>query len=881
MKSFLDMEVLARGGKVEEDIPSYPIAPAYMQPVPQPMVVQQIPQMELKGQETYETPEEYFFCEKEREYEVHVIIANRLQDNKMKSNRIVYDKKTKNRDICLAYYLIGSVTKVTTEGLEQDSVQFAVQSIYYDKAQRKEQIFEFLIDEETLNGDNLVQVIRKAFGSKHTPFPPKKGSYFNDFLSKYIMDKFHKSPIERHIFPCPNLNDISDLSDPEKKSIVKLFYKMYHNTSCEVKLLLSAGFGAVCCNELNFLECKITPNITKTIVVYGCKNNEQQKLVTALSSTALDKIRLMKLSDIRVTAKQDELKEIFFKHQYQPLIFLDDTISDYAKKQNIAKIQRITEYVSNGIQREEKPDIPCTAVVLTNRKLSEFKPFSDDCIFINAENISEQDNDADIIQTIVSDFLSLLYENTKYYFSAESKHIYHILDNVFGAEISQQKIIGLCEIYDFMAQSLFDNYGIGNQEEDWILNRCLKKRRKSIPEFLNENRLLLSSEAIADEFIAKLNHLIQAEDLQVRLYDKSLVAVNQALLYEHQGEAVLLFSSEYFEELFTSFVVDNKSFREILSERGYMAVNYLDRCGFRMPIDDRKLYVAVKINALDEQSIKMLPDLHPVHMPDLNDGVDRIFLANDEYGNPRYWSVGKMENRSVLVQGDSRTGKTYFTTTRLIMGLHRLGYRVIIFDSVLSSYSNRELERCNFNDTSIAKKFCHGNAENADEIMHEFEKSSDKVYIVSSETNPLEKQKLCDLLFNYQKNEFKKNPENTLPLFIVFEEAGDSTLYNEPELKRIYNQGSKMNLSTITILQTFSGEGSRNFRKMVCQASLKVSFRCGTDGIKYFTEALPSEIKATAINRLPKLNMGEAVICGDFENSDGMLSTDGFISRKD
>ena len=90
-----------------------------------------------------------------------------------------------------------------------------------------------------------------------------------------------------------------------------------------------------------------------------------------------------------------------------------------------------------------------------------------------------------------------------------------------------------------------------------------------------------------------------------------------------------------------------------------------------------------------------------------------------------------------------------------------------------------------------------------------------------------------------------------------------------------------MKLSTITVLQMFAGEGSKNFRRMVCQASLKVSFECSTDGIKYFIEAIPSEMQETASARLPKLNMGEAVICGEFENPDGSLHTGGFIARKD
>ena len=881
MKSFLDMEVLARGCKIEEDTLSVPQNTYVPQPVQPPPVVLPIPPTENKAQNTYKAPEKYIFWEEEHDYEIHVMIRNQSQSNETEYQHIVCNHKFNGTDICLTYFLVDSIKKIITEGLEKDDIQFLIQCRYYDTSLRQEQVFEFIIDEETLSGNHLVQAVKKAFGSRLSPFPPKKGIDFNNLLSKYLIDRFHEKSREERIFFHPNLNDISDLSEPERKSMVKLFYKIYHNTSCEVKFLLSAGFGAVCCNKFDLLKSEMIPDITKTIVIYNCKSSEQQKLVNALISTSSNRTEIMKLSEIKITAKQDELKQIFFKHQYQPLVFLDDTISDYAKKQNIEKIQRITEYISNGIQRTEKTDIPSTGVVFTNRKLSEFRAFSDDCIFINAENIPEQDYDNADIQIIVSDFLSLLYENIDYYFESESKNINHIINNTFCIDASQSKIISLCEIYHFIVQSLSNNYGIGNAEEEIVLNCTLKRKRKSVAQFLNENRLLLSDETITDNFIDKINCLIHNRNLKVKLYDRNLTAVGQTLLYEHLGQAVLLFSNEYFEKLFASPVVENKQLRKLLDEYGYMMVNCMEKCCFRLPIDERKLYTAIKINALDEQAKEILPNLHPVFIPDMNDGIDRILLANDEYGKPRYWSVGKMENKSVLIQGATRKGKTYFTTTKLIMGLHQLGYRVIIFESAIPSYGQHELGKCGYDEIFISENFYHGESETACEIMNEFENTQNKIYIVNSETGSSEKQKLCDLLFKYQKNEFKENLENTVPLFIVFEEAGDISFTNAPELKRIYNQGSKMKLSTITVLQMFLGEGSKNFRKMVCQASLKVSFECGTDGIKYFIEAIPSEMQETAAVRLPKLNMGEAVICGEFENPDGSLHTGGFIARKD
>lgn len=317
-----------------------------------------------------------------------------------------------------------------------------------------------------------------------------------------------------------------------------------------------------------------------------------------------------------------------------------------------------------------------------------------------------------------------------------------------------------------------------------------------------------------------------------------------------------------------------------MDEYGYIINNYPEKCNFRMPKDERKLYVAVKTAILNDETSKMLPNLHPVYIPDLNDGISRVCLADDEHGNPIYWPVGKLENRSVLVQGNTRMGKTYLTTTKLIMGLHRLGCRVLILESAMPSYSIDQLNKCGYNEEFISENFSYGKAMTADEIMSEFEQAQDSIYIVSSDAEDSEKQKLFGLLFRYQKKEFEANLENTRPLFIVFEEAGDTTLYDAPELKRLYNQGSKMKLSVITILQMFMGKGSQNFRRMVGQASLKVSFKCSTDHIKYFTDVIPPEIRDTATSKLPMLGVGEAIICGDFEKPDGSLYTGGFIAKR-
>ena len=108
--------------------------------------------------------------------------------------------------------------------------------------------------------------------------------------------------------------------------------------------------------------------------------------------------------------------------------------------------------------------------------------------------------------------------------------------------------------------------------------------------------------------------------------------------------------------------------------------------------------------------------------------------------------------------------------------------------------------------------------------MKEVTAHKEQVYIVSNLISDKEKQALCDWIFKYQQKVFNTDPENARPLFVVFEEAGDSNLYDTTEVKRIYNQGSKLKLSVITILQMLMGQGSQRFRRMAGQASLKVSF---------------------------------------------------------
>lgn len=840
------------------------------------------PQQIITAQGEIENIVQVYFWENANS--IMVTIEKTTQIGKVNSQNVSqhqHQSKIKDKVYTLTNFRICCITKCIYEGLENDQTTFKIECVYWDKAKASMEPLKIEFDEELLTNHQLVQHIKKAFGSKHVPFPTiNRGIDINELLAEYILREYSKDPKEERI-DCYSLNlkDTDGLSDPERKAIIHNFYQIYHSLNMQSKLLLTWGFGTLCLDDLLALPLNIMPFLNKVIIVYGCHDTEQQELAAAWASVSSDIIDIKRLSEIKVTSKQDELKTMFFHSRDQVVFFEDDNLNDYSRKQNRMKIHRISEHVCNGIFRENKETIDCAAVIFTRRKLIEFKDIAKDCIFINAADLPPADWK---YQDIIAGFISMLYDNIDYYFEQQKNElISHISHTAYSSEINQIEIV--YEIYTYLVNAMFETYGIVENSESKQSASQTVKSTSRITAFLNQSHLLLKDKTICDWFVRQINQFIQAERVTVRLYDKTLSVSDQALLYEHQGEPLLLFSNSYFDELFASSVVENKDLIRILNEGGHLFINYLDKQCFRMPIDERKLYTAVKLSALEDETVSRLPELHPVIVPDMNDGIARINIGSDKYGRQIYWPIGKLENRSVLVQGNTRTGKTYFVTTRLLTGLHELGYRIIVFDSEASSYNRYELSKCKYDEAFIAEHFCHGQAETAEEIMKEFVSSLDKIYIVNNQIDDNEKIKLCKLLFDYQKKIFAENEKETPPLFIVFEEAGDNSksqdisVYDTDSVKRLYNQGSKLRLSVITILQMFIGKGSRNFQRMVAQSGLKVAFKCSTDHIKYFIETIPLEFRENAKNRLPMLDVGEACISGDFEDSDGTLHANYFL----
>ena len=851
--------------------------------------------VEITAQAEQEVQDQVYFQEDARFYTTFAVVDKRSGKGRQKSYRpLEVETKIKQTAVCIACFLISSVQEVTTEEFEEDMVSYEVSCKYFSNQEGIEKTVVVSVPEEVLYSSKLIGLFRWEFGSTHLPFPSKMDKHCSNYLSDYILQKCQQNPQKKEVWKQPVTEDISEFSDADKKLLSQMFFQeIYRHASAEAKILLSAGFGAVCMDELEELDLiSGTPRMAKLIIVYGCQSSEKHRYITALTSVLYGQ-RIKKLSEVKVTAQKDELTKLFFDCQYQVLFFDDDQISNYVAKQNIGKIHHIAEYVSSGIPMEETWTVPCTAVVFTKRKLKEFNAFANDCIFLDGRKIVYTGAyTPENICTMVTRFLSLLYSNVDHFFKGGAEKIKNRLHNRPGVENAVQNITDLYGIYEYICKSMFSIYGINTSEsvEEQYLNKN-KRNGSGIFNDLSAGSYLLSDHALVSQFVSDFNRMIRNKLIMVEPYDKSKtvfsretfdITGSRALLYVHMDEEVLLFSNDDFEKLFSSPVVETKKLREILCEHNCMIINYSEKSCFRMPVDERKLYAAVKVSCLGEELRAELPELHPVVIPDLKDGTKRILLGSDEHGHPVYWSLSKQENRSVLIQGDTRKGKTYFTTTRLIMGLHHAGCNIIIFESNTPSYSKDELfEKCRLDKQYISDNFYHGRTEKAIEIIKEFEEHKDKVYVVSHKISDEEKWELCGLIFSYQRDIFTTNRASACPLFVVFEEAGNGPpLHDIPEVKKIYNEGSKMRLSVITILQRFMGKGSQNFRDMANQASLKVSFRCGKNHVRYFTDSIPIEkIREKMKNKLPLLETGEAVVCGDFENQEGKLEAGCFLIK--
>lgn len=234
------------------------------------------------SEEEQQAQDETEFFENPTTYKIYALVTGQSKAGKQKTYRPVeINGKIKKMEICIACFLITSVQKIITEEFGKDTVSYQVNCKYFSHKKGKEQSIAVSVPKEMLHTKELIRLFRDEFGDEHIPFVSKLDKNCSDYLSDYIIQKYQQNPEERQVSKHPITEDISELSEMDKKILTKDFYNaVYHDASVEMKLLLSTGFGAVCIDklgELNFASG--TPRITKAIVVYGCQNTEKQRYI--------------------------------------------------------------------------------------------------------------------------------------------------------------------------------------------------------------------------------------------------------------------------------------------------------------------------------------------------------------------------------------------------------------------------------------------------------------------------------------------------------------------------------------------------------------------------------------------------------------------------
>ena len=487
-------ETRARGRLVQDIMMQQP-QDAYLQPTLQPVPVT----VETKAKAEIESPDNYLFTE--NNYNIMVSIGRQAQVNKSNASRIESHYTGKRKDYVLTNFLIRDITKYIYEGYDEDQVVFEIECRYFDQAKGMEQPFKIEIEEETLDNRHLIAAIKKQFGSQHTPFPPMaKGLDAESMLSAYIKQRYNAAPAEETIYKGSELNEISELSDPQKRDIMVRFHEIYRHADKLKKLMLTAGFSACYLDILKEWKRKQTPYFNKVIIVFGCQNTEQQHAAAEWASVSSEDIKINRLSEIKVTSNHDGFKRLFFEQQYQVSFFEDDAISVYAQQQNHSKIERITEYVLNGIPRENKPRINCTAVIFTNRRLIEFEAIADNCIFINGVGLCKHDKP---YQPIISNYISLLCDNIDYLFQNADDLNRYLSSIVFSQNKRQAEIENLYEIYCYLAMQMFETYGLQNTDSQLLMHKQRPEKRmpSRIASVLRKSHTILSNQSICDSFI--------------------------------------------------------------------------------------------------------------------------------------------------------------------------------------------------------------------------------------------------------------------------------------------------------------------------------------------------------------------------------------------
>ncbi|GEM_PF-6468672 len=108
-----------------------PIQNQVCYPPVQPVPI--ISQFAVESCTNHETPEKYDIYEYEEICEIHAIVSSGSKSRKLKYATLTTNDNHRKREICVACFLIGNITKLIIDDLEQDIVQFVIECRYYNQ----------------------------------------------------------------------------------------------------------------------------------------------------------------------------------------------------------------------------------------------------------------------------------------------------------------------------------------------------------------------------------------------------------------------------------------------------------------------------------------------------------------------------------------------------------------------------------------------------------------------------------------------------------------------------------------------------------------------------------------------------------------------------
>lgn len=814
----------------------------------------------------------------------------------------------------LAVFIIDKVQKIVTDTLNGSSVSYRLYCEHRKSVFGEKHEFTIDIPEENLISRNITGIIGEQVGDAFVPFPlATSKSEINSLLSTYIIEFYNSdnNKADDNIIYDHNEYGLYIYSEGKyqfrervkfecKQTDAHIYVKDFYNLlQCDMKTVLLLYFFFFSAVFKKFLQefyseenMEIKMHCCNILLARNFGGNIDKAYLMALVNPYLDTNSITNLSELKQTKLRDSVKESLFESNHSTIVVNDDAeTSNYAGTNNLRKIRELSEYVverkpiSTG--KDFKRLAECNCVIISERCLNEFtNEVYRDFIEFNADNLKalKAKYKAEEIRAITLKFNKVL-----------SWHITDVMSNPKNREILVNKTNDKIK-FTFLHNLIFTSHETEltldtlflfvQLLEDVFLKYADRYIFQSCKNIFNELcskqfdfEKLAESSAVSDKFTEQVNDYVNNNPV-LRIEDYSVK--NKSSVFYHETAGALLFSPVTFYNLFwNKYLMSQVDFRRNLYEHDILISNMGEKLMYRMPSGDRKTCIAISIDCLKPESLKKLPceSVETTEWNFVNKDYN-IWIGNDKKNNPIYWPVDKeITNKFAVVLGNSGYGKTYWTTSVLIKGLHDSGHNVIIIENnLIHSYSKEELGKA-LPKEYITANFCFYSEwsktvnlreySTAESILECFKANKNKVVIIDSYKNE-ELNDFLTLLIKYQQS-CKESDMKFEDVFMVLDEAAAEDIQKNKVLTTIYNQGRKLGISMITILQYFAGCNSENFRKKIFQAALKVTFNLNDATVGKFLKEFPNCDKIQLKKDIANLNRGEAVICGEFEDKSGKI----------